>query len=994
MTDDRQNSAPLTDLPSLRQQLASKKGKTYWRSLTELANSEAFEQLVRQEFPRQGNLLDTLNRRDFLKVLGASLAMAGLASCAPPPAGTIMPYVRPPEQVVPAQSLYFASTHVLDGYARGVLVETTMGRPIKVDGNPRHPASLGGSDVFMQASLLELYDPERAQQVLNQNTAKTWDDFSAALGGIRGGWGQGERLGFLTGPVTSPTLQSQLQALSEQYPQARWYTFAPLERSNFNAASEQAFGAVYEPVYNFSQADVIVSLDSDFLLTEPGHLRYSREFAQRHQPISANGVMNRLYVIESSLSLTGSNADHRLAVEPAQVGAFANVLAARLGVAGAPRPAGEVPGQAWIDAIADDLQRAGSRALVIAGERQPAAVQALALAMNQALGSVGSTVSFIEPLTFTPLSADTSLARLVADMNGGQIDSLVMLECSNPVYSAPVDLQFGEALQKMQLSIYHGLYADETAAAATWFVPAAHYLEMWGDARAYDGTTSLIQPVIEPLYNGKSVHELAAALQGQANAKGYDLVRTFWQTQQFGAGSFDFSWRDALSNGLIDGSAAQPAAGIGAVNAAALGAPAAAAEGFSIVFEADPTIWDGRFANTAWLQETPKPLTKITWDNAAEISPATAQALGVATGDLLQITSGANSLEAAALIVPGMPANVVSLTLGYGRQTGGAVLGGLGFNAYALRESGRTGFITGAQVSKSAGTYELAATNDHWSMENRHLVQHATLEEYEAHPDFAHEEFIPDANLLGEWDYPNAAWGMVINLNTCIGCNACVVSCQAENNIPTVGKDQVARGREMHWLRIDRYYTGTAEAPKEIVYAPVPCMHCEKAPCEPVCPVEATSHSAEGINEMTYNRCVGTRYCANNCPYKVRRFNFYKYIDESVLSLRPMRNPDVTVRSRGVMEKCTYCVQRVNQARIQAEVEGRPVRDGEVTTACQDACPTRAITFGNINDQDSQVRKLKDLPLNYGMLAELGTQPRTTYLAKVTNPNPMIAGEG
>ena len=990
MTDDPHNSTPLSDLPSLRQQLASKKGKTYWRSLTELANSDAFEELVRQEFPRQANLLDSLNRRDFLKVLGASLAMAGLTACAPQDSNKIMPYVRPPEEVTPAQSQYFASSHILDGYARGVLVETTMGRPIKIDGNPRHPASLGGSDVFMQASLLELYDPERAQQVLNQSLPKTWADFLAALGDLRASLGQGENLRFLTGPVTSPTLQSQFLALGEQYPQARWYSFAPLERANFNAAANQAFGQIYEPVYQFSNADVVLSLDNDFMLTEPGHLRYSREFAQRHQPISNEGTMNRLYVVESSLTLTGSNADHRLAVEPALVEVFTAALAARMGIAGVTAPSGEVPGQSWLDPLVADLQRAGGSALVLAGDRQPPAVHAMVFAINQALGAVGSTVNFIDPLAFTPLAPETSLAQLVSEMNGGQVNTLIMLECNNPVYTAPADLDFGTALQKVNQSIYQGLFVDETAVAATWFIPGTHYLEMWGDARAFDGTTSLIQPVIQPLYAGKSPYELAAALLGQTDANGYDLVRQYWQTQPAGTGSFDAAWRDALSNGVLPGTAAQAAAGVAEVNTAAFTPTSqAAASDLSVVFEADPTIWDGRYSNNAWLQETPKPLTKLTWDNAAEISPETARQLELITGDVIEIVAGARTVEAAVLIVPGQPNRVINASLGYGRRTGGSVMSGLGFNAYALRESATPGFVTGVEIRKTGRTYPLATANDHWTMENRDLVRSATVEEYEANPNFAHEEEIPEANLLGEWEYPSVAWGMVINLNTCIGCNACVVACQAENNIPTVGKDQVARGREMHWLRIDRYYTGPIESP-EVVYAPIPCMHCEKAPCEPVCPVEATSHSAEGINEMTYNRCVGTRYCANNCPYKVRRFNFYKYIDESILSLRPMRNPDVTVRSRGVMEKCTYCVQRVNHARIQAEVEGRPIRDGEVTTACQDACPTRAIVFGNIQDQDSQVRKLKDLPLNYGMLAELGTQPRTTYLAKVRNTNPLI----
>jgi len=968
-------------LDPLRRELAGQKGKAYWRSLNELANSEEFEKLVRQEFPRQASVLGILSRRDFLKIVGASLALAGLAACAPQNPEKILPYVKPPEQLIPGKSNYFASAMVQDGFAKGVLIETSMGRPIKVEGNPNHPDSLGATDIFMQASILELYDPDRVKQVTSQGTAKTWEDFTTFLGGVTGSLGQGAGLRILSGPVTSPTLISQLTALLSQYPQARWYQHDPAGQASAHTA-----------VYDFSKADVILSLDSDFLFGEPGHLRYSRDFALRHQPISASGTMNRLYVVEGSLTLTGSNADHRLGVKPSQVEAFARAVASRLGVS-VTAPTGDVPGQNWLDPLVADLKRAGANALVIAGQRQPPIVHALAQAMNQALGSVGVTVNLLSAPAPAAAISSGDLGELVNDLNNNQVTTLVILE-GNPAYSTPVDLNFAEAMKKAAQSIYLAYFPDETAALATWVIPAAHSMESWGDARAFDGTASIVQPVIEPLYGGKSPVELVAALAGQPAASGYDLVRAFWQSQMTG-GSFERDWREALGRGVVANSAPQIPLVTTAPDLSAT--PSSPAQGLEITFQPDDTVWDGRFTNNSWLQELPKQLSKLAWDNAAYFSPTTADRLGLADGDVVTLKLRGHSIDAPVFKLPGQPDDVVAVTLGYGRTAGGSLVTNSGYNAYALRTSQAPWFDSGLEVSKTGRKYDLALTQDHWNMENRGLVRSATLEEYQAHPEFAHEgeEGMENpASLYGEAFGQSAqyAWGMSINLNTCIGCNACVVACQAENNIPTVGKSEVLNSREMHWLRIDRYYQGSAENPA-VFFQPVPCMHCETAPCEPVCPVEATSHSAEGINEMTYNRCVGTKYCSNNCPYKVRRFNFYKYMDENVASLRAMRNPDVTVRSRGVMEKCNYCVQRVNQARIQAQVEGRAIQDGEVKTACQQACPTQAIVFGNIKDSGSEVRKQKDTPLNYGLLAELGTKPRTTYLAKVKNTNPLIKEE-
>jgi len=1011
--DSHEEGRPL-DLASFRQQLATRKGREYWRSLNELAESEEFEEAVRQEFPRQAVLLGSLNRRDFLKVLGASLALAGLTACVPQNAGKILPYAVPPEALVPGKPVFFATAMPFGGYGQGVLAKSEMGRPIKVEGNPRHPVTQGASNLFMQASILDLYDPDRAKSVTNQGQPSTWDDFVAAVGAAAGA-NAGAGLRILTGTVTSPSLAEQLNAILAQFPQAKWHQYDPVGRDTVRAGAALAFNQPVDVHYRFDLADVILSLDSDFLFREPGSVKYGRDFSARRQPTQSDTPLSRLYVVESSLTLTGSNADHRLGVKPSQVEGFARALAARLGIDAGGAGGEGVPGENWLDALAADLQSAGEAALVVAGERQPAAVHMLAHAINEALGAVGNTVVYTDPVELSPVDQLASLRELASDLDGGQVDLLVILG-GNPVYSAPADLSFAEAMPKAGTSVYLGMYADETAALATWHVPAAHFLEMWGDIRAVDGTVSIIQPLIEPLYGGKSPQELLAALSGQGTASGYLMLREYWQANIAGGvqptpsageeqptpsadetqpapsagGDFETVWQQALSDGMLPNTSLAATSAPLQVNLAALpGAAAAPNESLEVVFEPDPTIWDGEFANNAWLQELPKPLTKLTWDNAALFSPQTAEGLGLQEYDLVELSLRGRSVTAAVFIQPGQPVGVVTLSLGYGRAQGGNVLAGTGFNANAIRTSEAPWFDSGLEVRKTGGTYQLVTTRDHTSMENRNLVRSATLEEFMQHPAFAQEGEGELPSLYDPVQYPGHAWGMAINLNTCIGCNACVIACQAENNIPTVGKDQVDRSREMHWLRIDRYFKGSPESP-EVFFEPVPCMHCENAPCEPVCPVEATSHSAEGLNEMTYNRCVGTRYCSNNCPYKVRRFNFYKYVDDVSEPLKALRNPDVSVRSRGVMEKCTYCVQRITAARVQAEVEGRTIQDGEIRTACQQACPTNAIVFGDINDANSQVRQLKETPLNYALLGELGTRPRTTYLAKVKNPNPAM----
>ncbi len=681
MTIDSPDEHKPLNIDSFRQRLAGKKGKDYWRSLNELTDSDAFDDLVKHEFPRQASLLGDLSRRDFLKVLGASLALAGVTACVPQSPVKILPYVKPPEQLVPGKTIYYASTMIQDGYGKGVLIETTMGRPIKVEGNPSHPDSLGATDAFMQASILELYDPDRQKQVTNQGAESTWADFTTAIGGVMGGLGRGEGLRLLTGPISSPALVDQINALLEKYPQAKWISYSPLGRTNTLAGGTLAYGdrQPSDRVLDLSKADVILSLDCDFLFKEPGHLRYTRDFTARHQP-AEGGTMSRLFMVESSATVTGANADHRLAVKPTQVETFARAVASRLGVGGA-APARDVPGQDWLDPLVADLKKAGPAALVVAGERQPAAVHALAMAMNEALGSVGNTIYAIAPVIAA--STGGSLQDLVTDLQGGQVQALVILD-SNPVYTAPADLNFAEAMKKAQVSVYLAYNPDETAAQATWVIPAAHYMEMWGDALAFDGTVSLVQPVIEPLYNGKAPSEVLAALMGEAGAKSYDLVRARWQGRI--SGNFERNWREALSKGVLPNSASAPLERLTLSDPAGWTAAAEpAGSGLEIVFEPDETVWDGRFSNNAWQQELPKNLTKLTWDNGVYVAPRTAERLSLKQDDVVTVKLRDRSVDGAVYIQPGQPQDVVVVSLGYGRKAGGNLATGPGYNAYAIR---------------------------------------------------------------------------------------------------------------------------------------------------------------------------------------------------------------------------------------------------------------------------------------------------------------------
>jgi molybdopterin-containing oxidoreductase family iron-sulfur binding subunit len=1000
------------DLTALRARLAAQEGPRYWRSLEELAETPEFLAYLDQEYPEQAaHWADGPSRRTFLKLMGASLALAGVSGCSSEPAEKIVPYVRMPEQLVPGKPLHYATIVPLAGYATGVLAESHMGRPTMVEGNPAHPDSRGAIDPWTQATVLTLYDPDRSQVVTRRRLISTWDAFlleaERAIDAARVHKGAGLRI--LTETVTSPTLARQLRELRNDLPEAKWHQYEPAGGDQTRAGARLAFGTDVTVRYHFDKADVILALDADFLTTSPGRLCYTREFAARREPQA--GTMNRLYAVEPAPTITGTMADHRLAIPSYQVAAVAQALAGKLDVkAAAPGVALAEAQQRWVDALAHDLQAHKGASLIVAGETQPPLVHALAHALNEALGNAGKTVEYLEPVEAEPVDQVESLRTLVADMEAGQVAVLLILG-GNPIYNAPADVDFANAMEKVGFTAHLSLYNDETSTACLWQLPEAHPLEAWSDARAFDGTASIQQPLIAPLYGGKSAHDLLAVLLKSGTLAGYDLVRETWKSAPF-QGDFETFWRTSVHDGVVAGSAAKAKdvamKGESLVSTPAPAAPAQA-EGLELNFRLDPTIHDGRFANNGWLQELPKPLTKLTWDNAAQLSPKTAEELGLSTGQVVELRYRDRTVRAPVWVHPGQADKTVTVHLGYGRGHAGRVGNGAGFNAYALRTADAPWSGTGVAVRATGETQLLASTQLHRPMNwvkdetaaaaERELVKVNTLAGFLKDPEFAKEKPhgyehtpSPGDSLYPNYKYDGYAWGMVINLNACTGCSACVTACQAENNIPVVGRDQVAMSREMHWIDVDRYYHGDLDAP-EVQHQPRLCMHCENAPCEVVCPVAATVHDAEGINNMVYNRCVGTRYCGNNCPYKVRHFNFLQYADQTTPSLTLLNNPDVTVRARGVMEKCTYCIQRINEARYTAEIEGRPIRDGEVVTACQAACPTQAIVFGDLNDKNSRVAKLRADPRNYGLLEELNTRPRTTYLAKLKNPNPELQAE-
>ena len=1014
------------NLDAIRDQLAGQSGKRYWRSLEEVADTPEFQSWMDDEFPHRRTLLE-IDRRSMLKVMGASIAFAGLSGCRSVfmDQDKAVPYVRQPEEVVPGKPLFYATAMPMSGYGVGVLVEQHEGRPTKIEGNPDHPESRGSSSAIMQASILSMYDPDRSQNVFQGTDISTWEEYDStirqALRDQKATGGAGIRI--LTETVASPLLNSTIAAFQKAYPAATWHSWEAIGRDNSRLGSEAAFGLVVNTTYDFTRAKVIVSLDSDFLVSGPGNLRYAREFADGRRLEATAGEMNRLYQFESFPTLTGSNADHRWGMKASEIGGVAATLAGMLGIGGE----GTTANMDVVRKIADDLQANRGASIVLAGDHQPAAVHHLCHLINEALGNNSQTVFHGPRLDYGPVNQLESITNLTKALQAKKVDLLLILG-GNPAFDAPADLDFANMMSFAKLKVRHGLYFDETSAKSDWHLPLTHFLEDWSDVRGYDGSVSIIQPLIAPLFESKSHVEVLNRALGKTAAP-FEVLRQSYATSLAGK-----AWDSALNTGVIPNTSQTDLA------VSASGSPTsmpAASTGTELIIREDSHVLDGRYANNGWLQELPKPLSKITWDNAIHMSPSMAQSLGVQSEDEVQVSVGGKVVKGGAWVMPGHPDGAVTVLLGYGRTHGGTIATNAGFNAYPLRKSGGLSWTGGAELTKTGKIFALSTVQIHHEMRASErmpegaldIVRSGTLEDWRKDPTLTPESkhHFEDVSMYPDnvFEFDGPQWGMTIDLNTCIGCNACVTACQAENNIPVVGKEQVKRGRELHWIRLDRYYVGGLDQPTETVHQPVMCLHCEKAPCEPVCPVGATVHSHEGLNQMVYNRCVGTRYCSNNCPYKVRRFNYLNYSDnqdqfmvssmdhpspgipmtekkviipgkittEKVNGrslLKMIQNPDVTVRGRGIMEKCTYCVQRINDSRIEAKKQGRDVKDGEIVTACEQACPTRAIVFGNVADRQSRVSKLRADKRSYLLLEELNTRPRTSYLGRVRNPNPEI----
>ncbi len=1083
-----------TNFASLKDKILRQNGKEYWRSVEEFVDAPEFEEFVKYEYPEQAEEWDSsLSRRNFVKVMGASLAFAGLSGCVIQPAEQIVPYVNQPDGLIPGKPLFFATSMTLGGIATGLLARSNEGRPTKIEGSPEHPGSLGATDIFAQASLLNLYDPDRSKEIIYRGEPRTWQDFMKAIRSKVSEMGDGAGIHFLTQTVTSPSLIDQFKRIQEELPGAKIHQYEPVNNDSAMAGAKMAFGSPARAVYKFDKAERILSLDSDIF--SGFNVRYIKDFAKARALSTEKNEMSRLYAIETTMSLTGAKADHRLAVKPSQMPEIAKAIAKALGISGASSTYSE--NAKWIEEMAKDLQAHKGKSLVVAGRNQPPMVHALAHAMNEALGNIGQTVEFVEP--FRP-NADVSqkeqLAELTQNIDAGSVQMLVILD-GNPVYNTPSDLKLSkERMDKIPLRVHLSEYQNETGILCHWHVPQTHYLESWSDSRAYDGTVSVSQPLIKPLYDGKSIYEVVQLFFKEAyEKKDLAVVQEFWQKQNLKsvptAGttkpeaekasetekplesskeistpkpevkseaapsptpsatpvpiaapvstpangtsapkSFEDNWRKVVHDGFITDSQAAPKSV--SVNTDFLSQEPETNLGsgaLEIAILPDPCVYDGRFANNGWLQELPNPLNKVTWENVALVSPNTAKKLGInhkendfaggelgtafintrggnLESDLIEVTYEGTKLSKAipAWIAPGQPDDVITIFLGYGRTRGGKIATmedgtGIGYNAYELQKSNAMWFGKGDVVNTKNKT-NVASTQIHFNISHesvgtRDILHNWSFEEYEHHlkekPHDPAEQYDKSmyGNEFGEVYAEHNRWAMTIDLNSCVGCNACVVACQSENNIPVVGKEQVERSREMHWMRIDAYYSGNdINSPDGPHFQPVLCQQCEQAPCEVVCPVHATVHSAEGLNDMVYNRCIGTRYCSNNCPYKVRRFNFLLYQDWDTPQYKLMRNPEVTVRSRGVMEKCTYCTQRISAARIEAEKDGRAIRDGEVVTACQSVCPADAIVFGNWHDEKSAVAKTKKDHRNYALLNhELNTQPRTSYLAGVRNQN-------
>lgn len=1069
--------------------------KQYWRSLGELSNAPEYRKFVEREFPEGASeLTNDIDRRKFLLLAAAGIGMAGLTACRRPLEKVIPAGGKVTEMLVPGMPQHYATIFNFGGQAQGLLVRSNDGRPTKIEGNPQHPASQGATSGYAQASILDLYDPDRSKSVTQNKQSKTWDDFVKAatplFAELKGK--QGEGLRILAESNSSDALRELRNHLATAFPQSKWHTYDAISQDNALAGANLAFGQPVHAHYAFDRADVVLALDSDFLGSDISSTANIKAFSKKRRngtdieasgdahgaaaghgaqaehkteakpaesvapaatpaapkaeaakPEAAKpaenaahgeaahaadgGKMNRLYAVESNFSVTGGMADHRLRLQSSKIGGFLAALAKQLGVTanGLDKHAAAINGNAlaakWVTAVAKDLTANKGKAVIVVGARQPAHVHALAHLVNASVA--GDTVKYTRAFEAKFEAGVDSLKALAADMSSGKVSTLIVLG-GNPVYNAPADVKFRDALKQVKNKIHVGLYQDETAVECDWHVNEAHYLECWGDGRAYDGTASIQQPLVAPLHNGKSAMEVLAAVSDYPHKSGYDIVKALWLKSLAG----EKAWNRAVHDGVIANTAFAPTPV--SANAAAIGtaldAAPVAGNGLEINFVQDASMYDGRFANNGWMQEVPDPMTKLVWDNAALMSKDTADAKGLQNEDIIKLTLKGRELRLPVLILPGHAKDSITVALGYGRTETGRVGKGfdetfgkifdtnsfgntVGGNTYLLRASDAMDFATGVEISKTGETHKIAATHDHWSMEGRPLVREATLADFVKTPGFAQEEDNKQkAHMVTlfehPWDFKEGnQWGMAIDLNTCVGCNACVLACQSENNIPIVGKDHVLRGREMHWIRMDRYFTNVPatefefggakpwkfdEDHMQAVQQPMTCQQCEHAPCEEVCPVAATVHNEEGLNTMAYNRCVGTRYCSNNCPFKVRRFNYLNWHKGITDTEKMQKNPDVTVRMRGVMEKCTYCTQRISAVKQQAKAEGhRPIKDGEITPACAQVCPADAIVFGNINDPNSRVTKLKKQARNYQLLLELNISPRTSYLAKLRNTN-------
>lgn len=932
-----------------------------WRGLDRLARDPAFVARASAEFPQLAAALAApRDRRGVLKLMAAGLALAGLSGCDDgAPDGVLIPPVLPPGNTVAAGSRMFATASVLNGYGTGILVRHDNGRPIKVEGNPNHPSSLGGTSAIGQAEILGFYDPDRSRGLIFNGEPQSRQVLSTALLAQRQNLAQSRGEGFrlLTGTTTSPTLARQIGELKQRYPGLRWHRWEPVSRDNERAGAIAAYGQPVEAVPRLDKVDVLLTIDSDLLDSAHGHLRFVRDFASRRNPVRTER-MSRAYAIEPTPTLTGVASDHRLIASPHDIARIIPALAAAL-------PSNEIPADMppWFAPLVADLKAAHGRCFVHVGSAQPSTIHALVHAINESLGGRGTTYTLIEPVEADPVDQAASMRDLIADMQAGSVKSLVVID-SNPAFTAP---EFAEALDRVPFSLTLAAEPTETAGKTHWSLPRRHPFEDWSDVRGHDGTVTIMQPQARPLYDGISPHSLLALFAGPEDIDSRDLVR---QTH----GLDDPKWREALASGIVPGTHSPTS------SAAIRQIPPATeppTQAISLLFRPDPGVWDGRFANNAWLQELPRPLTKLTWDNPLLISPALAGQLRLTNGERVTLAVGDTSLTLPAWVMPGQAPDCVVALLGLGRRDVGMVGQGVGYDVYPLTAA------TGPVSLRKAGGHDVLATTEHHDpifAGGDDYARHATLAAFKADPGFLAAPERP--SLYNRKPSGPAAWGMSIDLNACIGCNACVVACVAENNIPTVGKQQVIHEREMHWLRIDRYYEGDPAAPA-MLFQPVMCQHCEQAPCEVVCPVGATVHDQEGLNVMVYNRCVGTRFCSNNCPYKVRRFNYFDYAGQE---RRPpiARNPEVTVRARGVMEKCTFCLQRIAAARIEADADNRPIGANEVRTACQAACPAQAITFGNMAEGGA-VAERKKSPLTYALLDDQNTRPRVTYEARITN---------